>query len=89
MKNSQEFLIAAETVKQLRSKPSNSSLTMLYGLYKQSTIGDINIEKPNFLNFEGVQKWNSWNAYKGTSQYDAEVKYIILVNKLIQKHGVN
>jgi diazepam-binding inhibitor (GABA receptor modulating acyl-CoA-binding protein) len=87
--NSKEFLIAAETVKQLTQSPSNDELQTLYGLYKQATIGDINIEKPGFLNFRDVKKWESWNSYKGTTVFDAEVKYILYVNDLIQKYGVN
>ncbi len=88
MPNSNEFLIAANTVKKLAKSPSNDELQVLYGFYKQSTIGDINIEKPGFLNFREVKKWESWNSCKGLSQFDAEVKYILWVNTLIQKYGV-
>ena len=89
MSNSQEFLVAAETVKQLSKKPETDELQVLYGLYKQSTIGDINIEKPGFLNFKELKKWESWNSYKGCSRFDSEVKYILYVNELIQKYGVS
>lgn len=88
MPNSKEFLIAAKTVKQLTKSPSNEELQVLYGLYKQSTVGDINVEKPGFLNFREVKKWESWDSYKGLSQFDAEVKYISWVNELIQKYGI-
>lgn len=89
MGNSKEFLIAADTVKQLSKSPETEELQMLYGLYKQATVGDINVEKPGFLNFKEAKKWEAWNACKGIGPYDAEVKYILYVNDLIQKYGVN
>ena len=88
MPNSNEFLIAADTVKTLCRKPENEELQMLYGYFKQSTVGDINIKKPVFLNFIECAKWEAWTACKGTKQNDAEVKYILYVNDLIQKYGV-
>lgn len=87
MSNSEEFVIAVETVKQLSKTPITDELKVLYGLYKQATIGDINIEKPGFLNFKEVKKWESWNSYKGITQFNAEVKYIMYVNELIQIYG--
>lgn len=88
MTNSNEFLIATQTIKQLNETPNTNELKILYGLYKQATIGDINIQKPVFINFKEVKKWESWNSYKGLNQFEAEVKYIIYVNELIQKYGV-
>lgn len=88
MPNSNEFLIAANVAKQLHTKPDLEELQLLYGYYKQATIGDINIEKPGFLNFTECKKWAAWNSVKGLSQFDAEVKYILYVNDLIQKYGV-
>ena len=38
----QEFLDAAEKVKNLKSKPNDTEMLELYGLYKQATVGDIN-----------------------------------------------
>lgn len=88
MANSNEFLVAAEYVKKLSTTPSTDELSELYGLYKQSTVGDINIPKPSFINFRECQKWNSWNRYMGLSKHDSEVRYITLVNELIQKYGL-
>jgi diazepam-binding inhibitor (GABA receptor modulating acyl-CoA-binding protein) len=88
MVNSKEFLTAAEAVKQLTQTPTTEELQILYGTYKQATVGDVNIEKPGFLNFKEAKKWEAWNQNKGLSQYDAEVKYILYVNELIQKYGL-
>ena len=89
MGNSKEFLIAADMVKNLSTTPESDELQVLYGYYKQATVVDINIEKPGFLNFKEGKKWEAWNVCKGISKFDAEVKYILYVNDLIQKYGVN
>jgi diazepam-binding inhibitor (GABA receptor modulating acyl-CoA-binding protein) len=88
MSNSKEFLTAADYVKKLKSTPNNDELGVLYGLYKQATVGDINVPKPGFFSFKESKKWESWNQYKGLSTYDSEVKYITTVNDMIQKYGV-
>jgi len=86
MSNYKEFLTAADYVKKLKTTPTNDELSVLYGLYKQATVGDINITKPVFFNFKESKKWDSWNQYKGMDRYDSEVKYIMTVNELIQKY---
>jgi diazepam-binding inhibitor (GABA receptor modulating acyl-CoA-binding protein) len=87
--NSPEFVLAAATVKKLKQDPDNSEKADCYGLYKQATIGDVNIEKPSFFYFLELKKWEAWEKFKGTNTYNAEVKYITLVNTLIRKYGVN
>lgn len=89
MPNSNEFNMAADIVKKLKTKPNNDELLLLYGLYKQSTEGDNNKSQPGFLDFKGKEKHKAWLANKGLSTYDAEVKYITLVNNLIKSYGVN
>jgi len=89
MTNSNEFLTAAEYVKKLKTTPTTDELSVLYGLYKQATVGDINTPKPGFFSFKESKKWESWNQYKGLSTYDSEIKYITMVNNMIQKYGVN
>ncbi len=83
MSNSSQFLQAAEAVNQLSTRPNNETLSKLYGLYKQATVGDNNTNKPGILDLKGNAKWNGWNSYKGYTKYQAEVEYIKLVNKLI------
>ncbi len=88
MSNSKEFNIAAATVKQLAQTPSDDELKTLYGYYKQAVFGDCNVEKPGLIYFKEKAKWEAWNNNKGMGKYDAEVKYILYVNQLIQKYGV-
>ncbi|OXB84705.1 UNVERIFIED_CONTAM: hypothetical protein H355_001182, partial [Colinus virginianus] len=49
-----DFNGAAEDVKKLKTRPTDEELKELYGLYKQATVGDINI---------GMSKEDAMNAY--------------------------
>ena len=86
--NSKQFLTAADTVNSLSETPSHSELSELYGLYKQATLGDNTNAEPSMLNFKENAKWKAWTQNKGMNKYNAEVKYITLVNELIEKYGL-
>ena len=88
MSNSSEFLAAAQYVKKLTTQPSPDELLQLYSFYKQATVGNVNTSEPSFLNLKEYHKWQAWNNNKGMTQYDAEVKYILFVNEMIQKYGI-
>ena len=85
MPNSSHFIKATEVVKTLKTKPDNDTLSNLYGLYKQATVGDNTNPKPGMLDMVGCTKWNSWNKVKGLTIYEAECQYITLVNTLLKK----
>ena len=87
--NSKEFLTAADYAKKINGKRNTEELKNLYGLYKQATVGDINIDKPTMLDFKGRDKWNAWNEKKGKSRHDSEVEYITFINELIKKYGLS
>ena len=79
----EKFEEAAEESKNLPEKPSNETLLLLYSLYKQGSIGDVNIEAPsNPFDFVGKAKYDAWAALKGKSTFDAKTEYIELVEKL-------
>ena len=82
-------MLAAGIVKNLKSKPNNDDLLLLYGLFKQATIGDNNNNAPGFMDFKGKEKHKAWLKNKGMNTYDSEVIYITKVNELITKYGVN
>lgn len=84
---SAEFDAAAASIKDLTTRPSDLELLELYGLFKQASVGDNNTPKPGLLDFKGKAKWESWNKLSGTSQADAEQKYIALVNELKGKYA--
>uniref|UniRef100_A0A665U3X6 Acyl-CoA-binding protein n=2 Tax=Echeneis naucrates TaxID=173247 RepID=A0A665U3X6_ECHNA len=82
------FNKAAEEVKVLKQKPSNEEMVGLYGLYKQATVGDVNIERPGMFDFTGKTKWDAWDAKKGLSKDEAMAAYVELVEKLKSKYGI-
>jgi len=68
----------------LNTKPGNDKLLELYGLYKQATVGDVNIAQPWAVQMEARAKWDAWNARKGLSQETARAEYVALVQQLEQ-----
>ncbi|XP_056157497.1 metalloreductase STEAP3-like isoform X2 [Lampris incognitus] len=82
------FQQAAEEVKVLKKRPDREELSSLYGLYKQATVGDVNIDRPGFLDVVGQGKWDAWNARKGLSRDEAMASYVSVVENLKAKYGV-
>lgn len=79
----EKFEQAAAESKSLPEKPSNETLLLLYSLYKQGSIGDVNTESPsNPFDFVAKAKYEAWHALKGKSTSDAMTDYIELVGKL-------
>lgn len=82
----QEFDEALEKVKTLPDQPPNVLLE-LYGLFKQSTAGDVTGKRPGMLDFRGRAKYDAWAAHKGTSKDAAMDAYIGVVERLLKEHG--
>jgi len=78
-----------ERVKHLASDPTNDDKLKLYGLFKQSTVGDINTECPSIFNISGRAKWHAWNEQKGRSGEETKAEYIALVDRLIKELGID
>ena len=77
------FDTAVEDSKNLKQQPSKETLLQLYSLYKQSTVGDVNVEPPsNPFDFVAKAKYEAWAALRGTSAEDAQQEYSKLVEKL-------
>ena len=51
-----EFEEAANAVKDMKHLDDAQKL-QLYGLYKQSTVGDVSSNRPSMLDFAGAAKW--------------------------------
>lgn len=83
------FEQVANIATKLSSPPDNEEKALLYGLYKQTLFGDINIEQPSFYKFEAKAKWNAWKQQEGKTKSNAEEEYRKLVVKLCQKYGKN
>jgi diazepam-binding inhibitor (GABA receptor modulating acyl-CoA-binding protein) len=80
----QQFLSAAENIKNSNKKLDNDYLLKLYGYYKQGTIGDCNTECPSFWNVKDKAKWEAWEQHKGMKKSHSMKNYIKLVNKLLE-----
>ncbi len=78
----QEFQRAVERVNKLGYTPDNDVLLELYGLYKQSTVGDNNTDKPSWYDMKGSAKWQAWMKVFGMPSTVAMTKYVALANTL-------
>ncbi|XP_034464541.1 acyl-CoA-binding protein-like [Hippoglossus hippoglossus] len=84
----ESFLKAVEESKVLKERPGKDELSELYGLYKQSTVGDVDHERPGILNFVGKLKWDAWIPKKGMTKEEAMAAYVAEVEKLKEKYGI-
>lgn len=77
----QALLVKVETV------PSKDEILQIYGLYKQATVGNINISKPAMFSFDlkAKAKYSAWKKLRGTDKLDAKKQYINLVIALNKK----
>jgi diazepam-binding inhibitor (GABA receptor modulating acyl-CoA-binding protein) len=82
---SAKFKEAAERVKSLTKRPSDSELLELYGLFKQATSGDAAGAKPGLFDIKGKKKFEAWTKLKGTAQEKAAEAYVALVDRLEKK----
>ena len=81
--------LPVEQVKKLKSKPTKNELLDIYSLFKQATIGDINIDRPSFtIDYNSLTDWEAWNDKKGMSQAKAESIYCYKLKELTQKYGL-
>lgn len=76
-----KFNRAAQYLASNVSNIDQGTLLEIYGLYKQSTVGNCNTSKPGIFSIQAKAKWNAWNNLKGLSTHDAMVQY---VNKISQ-----
>ncbi len=78
----QRFEQAANDVQDLSQRPDNATLLRLYALFKQGTVGDVQGERPGFMDFKGAAKYDAWEKLEGTPSQDAMGQYVDLVGSL-------
>ncbi|KAI9476038.1 MAG: acyl-CoA-binding protein [Benjaminiella poitrasii] len=61
---------------------ANDKKLYFYGLFKQATIGDCNIEKPGLFDFVARAKYDAWQGFKGLSFREARNLYIEALENL-------
>jgi len=76
-----QFEAAIEKAKGLPSQ-SNDTLLELYSLYKQSTKGDVQGDRPGGFDFRGAAKYDAWEKQRGMSADEAMQAYVELVDTL-------
>ncbi|VDP06115.1 unnamed protein product [Soboliphyme baturini] len=82
-----KFEEMAETVRNLKTRPTDDEMLDIYGLYKQAMVGDVTSDKPTFFDFKGKSKWEAWKKCKGISKESAMNQYIAKGEQLIEKYG--
>ena len=76
-----------QLVKLLPTKPSDSDLLILYGFYKQATVGNCNTAKPNAIfDMKSYRKWNAWKSAENIDKDESMRNYIVKVNDLMNLH---
>ncbi|XP_015248388.1 PREDICTED: acyl-CoA-binding domain-containing protein 7 [Cyprinodon variegatus] len=83
-----EFKKVADDVKKVKTQPANDELLILYGLYKQAIVGDVNTDRPGLLDPTGKAKWDAWESRKGMSKEEAMSTYITHAKEIISKYGL-
>jgi acyl-CoA-binding protein len=81
-----DFEKAIQDAQGLPEKPSNQELLLLYGLFKQSNVGDASGKRPPLHDMFGRAKFDAWTKLKGTSNDEAKQQYIDAVAAMLKAH---
>ncbi|EDV50523.1 uncharacterized protein Dere_GG14997 [Drosophila erecta] len=81
------FEEAAELAKNFSKKPTDSEFLEFYGLFKQATVGDVNIDKPGILDLKKKAMYEAWNSNKGLSKEAAKEAYVKVYEKYAPKYA--
>ncbi|KAK3122804.1 hypothetical protein QOZ80_8AG0618540 [Eleusine coracana subsp. coracana] len=81
----EDFEEHAEKAKTLPESTSNENKLILYGLYKQATVGDVKTSRPGILSMRERAKWDAWKAVEGKSKEEAMSDYITKVKQLLEE----
>lgn len=82
----QERFEKAVAMSKQMAKPSNEELLLLYGLFKQSSEGDVKGDRPGGFDFKAIAKFDAWEEQKGKSKEQAMKEYADLIEG-IQKRN--
>ncbi|KAB2618331.1 acyl-CoA-binding protein-like [Pyrus ussuriensis x Pyrus communis] len=81
----EEFKEYAEKAKSLPPRTTDADKLILYGLYKQATVGSVNTNRPGFFSPTERAKWDAWKAVEGKNKEEAMAEYIAKVKQLQQQ----
>ena len=77
-----QFESAAKKVLEAKKDPGNDLKLKLYANYKQATEGDVQGDKPGFVDLVGRAKYEAWEGLQGKSPDEAMNEYIALIDRL-------
>ncbi len=80
------FDLAAQLVRDNAAemaKRTDAERLQIYGLFKQATVGDINIPKPGMFQLEAKAKFEAWESQKGTTKDAAMAAYVKVAKQLL------
>jgi diazepam-binding inhibitor (GABA receptor modulator, acyl-CoA-binding protein) len=78
----ERFEQAVAKSKTLTTRPDNQTLLKIYALYKQGTQGDVEGDKPSFVDMVGRAKFEAWEGQQGKTPDEAMQEYISLIDQL-------
>ncbi|RWR86847.1 acyl-CoA-binding protein [Cinnamomum micranthum f. kanehirae] len=81
----EEFEEHAAKAKTLPQTTTNENLLILYGLFKQATIGPVNTSRPGMFSMKERAKWDAWKAVEGKSKDEAMSDYITKIKQLLEE----
>ncbi|XP_064961279.1 acyl-CoA-binding protein [Musa acuminata AAA Group] len=81
----EDFEEYAAKAKTLPENTTNENKLILYGLYKQATVGPVNTSRPGIFNMRDRAKWDAWKAVEGKSKEEAMSDYITKVKQLLEE----
>lgn len=76
------FNMSCMLIKTLVTRPHDKDLLYLYGMYKQATIGDCNVDEPSRFSIKSHAKWEAWNMNKDIEKSVAMAFYIGRVDEI-------
>jgi len=79
------FQKAQSHLVKMSTLPSKDDIMKIYGLYKQSTVGDINVDRPSLFSFDlkAKAKYDAWAVQKGKTKEQAMRDYVQVVLDLL------
>eukprot|EP00193_Tetraselmis_chui_P022150 CAMPEP_0177776376 /NCGR_PEP_ID=MMETSP0491_2-20121128/14678_1 /TAXON_ID=63592 /ORGANISM="Tetraselmis chuii, Strain PLY429" /LENGTH=113 /DNA_ID=CAMNT_0019295159 /DNA_START=369 /DNA_END=711 /DNA_ORIENTATION=+ len=77
----EDFEAAAEEVKGF-TKVTDADKLILYGLFKQANVGDVEGDRPGMFSPTNRAKWDAWEKNKGMTKEKAMEDYIAKVAQL-------
>jgi len=86
--NSIDFYNKIKELNKINNYANETEQNLLYALYYQSTIGNINIPLNNNSRIS-YDKLIIWNKLKNMSKEDAEEKFLLNINQIFKKYNIN